>query len=211
MAKKHGKNTRALIQMLNGKHKSQQKKTSITFHDVERVREKNKKREVGEVWYETDPVTGFRTKWTQHKGYRSKSSDQAEALRESRNKIKSFYNCPKEECTCKVRTHLDDKFQKLNGMCSDCSIKADTRRKVDGTYAEYERKRQMTNAKSFLEDARRDVEILIAALNTTEFALQNGDMETWSMPNKEAYIQKIKDDFAELEKNILSRFSEEAE
>ena len=79
------KNVKAVKEMLDGKHKTQTKKT-VSFADkvIER-------REVGETW--TDDKG---QKWEQRNGYKVKVGK----LSKLREELKSFPNCNKETCTC---------------------------------------------------------------------------------------------------------------
>ena len=99
------KNIKAVKEMLDGKHKTQTKKT-ISFTDKVFV-----KREVGETW--TDDKG---QKWEQRKGYKVKVGK----LSKLRTELREFPNCNKESgsCTCTEPGTADLKMKANSIPCA---------------------------------------------------------------------------------------------
>jgi hypothetical protein len=135
------------------------KKTQVGYRNVERVRESSKTREVGEVWIEKDPVTGIEYQWEQLKGYRWKSVAGMANLMEAA-RIEKFKNCPHTECKCKTPSRLDEKFNKLEGRCSECHFENTTKMQLEGTFDGYVQTKVESNYVAWRKEAFADLERL---------------------------------------------------
>lgn len=210
MAESKLKNIQALKQMMDGTHRTQTKKT-IGFSDVEAEKERNKVREVGEVWTTKD-ANGNDIWWTQHQGWRSKSSYPPETQKIFQEIIqygKSFPNCQKETCTCIKPNHLDNKFRNIHGMCFDCVISMETKLKIQGKFDQYAIDKMKANAESFFNEADKEVEVIKRAVTNINFAGDENDVnpiETWSFQDPESFIEKIDEDYANFKKKTLESF-----
>jgi hypothetical protein len=200
------KNIQDVKDALDGKYKRKKK----VFGFIGSKRKKEPERKIGEVWFETDPKTKTLVKWEQKDGYRTRVAANLAGIREKLQEFqKGYRSCPKDECTAndEPKTRLDTKFQVISGMCADCHFKKETQLKIEGKFEEYAKERMKQNAISFLRDAKADVQILIEALEKTEF-IQNaqGEKESWTMSNKEEFIRKLEVDFQEFEQQIKDRY-----
>jgi hypothetical protein len=188
-------NIKAVKQMLDGTHKFQTKKT-IGFTDAKQKAEKNKKREVGDVWEEKIGNTLYRIE--QCNGFRIKkpANSVAEEVREHLN---SYPNCKKETCTCSTPNHLDKKMQIIHGMCFDCVIEMEHDLRKQGKYEEYEQNKIRVNAEAWIQKAEQDVEALKQAYTESQQYVTNADgmLETW----------KAKMTPEEFEKTVQTQFN----
>ncbi len=165
-----------------------------------------KTREVGEVWYETNAVTGTVTRWEQKQGYKVKSPANLEGLLESTKSFK-FWNCPKESCTCTTPNRLDYRFQKKFGMCSDCQLSKETMMKINGEYAEYEKKRMQDNVLGWLKDAEADKELLKQSIEKDyDQICENGVVVSWEFKGKEDYLKKIDEEWEIFKNGLLKEY-----
>jgi hypothetical protein len=199
-------NIKAVQQMLDGTHKFQTKKT-VGFSDADATAKRNERHEIGDVWEETDPVSGVTYVIEQRDGFRIKKTKNSDVLQSVREELRSFPNCRKDVCTCtqqSSRVHaLDDKMRKIHGMCFDCVIEMEHELKKQGKYEEYEQKRIHDNAMAWLASAERDVELLKQTYTQAIDFVSNTDgaKETWSAKMTpaefEETIQKQFDKFKE--------------
>lgn len=196
-------NTKAIKDILQGRVPS--KKTSVSFSNAG-VKE-HKIRQIGDVWIEENPITGVKYRCEQREGYQTKVP---ENLTDIRSNIRSFdyRNCNKESNTCNSNNpnRLDVKFNKMNGMCSDCHFKHETQLKVNGIYREYSRKKILRNIASFLIEAEHDKETIKKSIDY-EFVNDAGYTEKWtSNINKDEYFKYIDDEFEKFKLNLLESY-----
>lgn len=206
-------NIKAIKQMIDGSHKFQTKKT-IGFSDAEETAEKNRKHNIGDVWEETDSVTGITYVIEQRDGFRIKKTKSSDVLQSVREELRSFPNCRKETCTCLGKHPLDIKMQKIHGMCFDCVIEMEHELKKEGKYEEYEQNKVRENALAWLRSAERDVEMLKEAYTQASSFVTNSDGETehWSAKmTPEEFKEQIEDQFAKFKENFLKRVNGETE
>jgi len=209
-------NIKALNEMLRGEHRTQTKKT-FGFSDVETTAEKNKKREVGEIWEEKDH-NGNSIWFQQHEGFRSRSSvhpDISKIFQEMRDLSTKFPNCPKETCTCTKKTRLDEIFRRKVGMCEDCVISMETRLKIQGKFDEYAVAKMRANAEAFFKDADKEVEVLKRAIMNINVAGDETDnanvVETWSHPDPEGFAEMIGSQYANFKNKVFEKFDSRKE
>ena len=201
-------NIKAVKEMIAGTHKFQTKKT-IGFTDAKQKAEKNKKREVGDIWEED--INGTIYTIEQQNGFRVKKPKNSVAA-EVRNYLKSYPNCPKETCTCSSPNHLDKKMQTIHGMCFDCVIDMEHELRKQGKYEEYEQKKIQDNADSWIKKAEQDVEMLKKAYTESQQYVTNSDglMETWAAQmTPEEFEEKVEKQFKEFKKEFLSKLNNE--
>lgn len=188
---------------LKGTHHTQ-KKRSFGFSDTESTAKKAELHQPGDVWEETNPVTGVVTVWEQKLGYRVKRPKNS-FLGEVNEVKTSFWNCPKDSCTCTAPKRLDEKFRMIRGMCADCAIAAETMMKIDGKYEQYEKDRMRENAADWLKDAENDVKQLKEMLTKTEFVNEDGSVEKWIGPDRTEMLASIDAEFELFKQELLSK------
>jgi hypothetical protein len=189
MAKKNKlQNIKAIQQMIDGTHKFQTKK-SIGFSDAESTAKKAETHAVGDIWEETDPVTGLVTIVEQRDGFRIRKSKNSDALQQARDYIRSFPNCRKDTCTCLKPHPLDETMRKANGMCFDCTIEMEHELKKEGKY-----------------HAEKDVEMLKKAYTEASKVVVNSDGLTEDIQahmTAEEFEEKVQKGFDEYKKEFL--------
>lgn len=201
-------NIKALKQMLDGNHRLQNR-TTVGFSDATN---KSKVREIGEVWEEKD-FNGNSIWFEQQQGFRIKSSlhpDVAKAMREANEYLKSFPNCQKETCTCKVPNRIDEKFRRMVGMCEDCLISYETTLKIRGEFGEYAMKKMKDNATAFFEQADKEVEVLKREVSNIHFAGDENDInpiEKWAFQDEESYKKFIDEKYNEFKTKTMEKFN----
>lgn len=192
------RNIDAIKKMLDGTHKSQTRKI-IGFSDAEKSAKENQKREVGEVWTDSEGV-----EWEQRVGFKIKKG-KLDEIRELINASKMPSHCP--ECNQPMTKTLDKKFWKLEKHCFDCQINLEHNLRIEGKFEEYERQRILRNAEDWLKDAEQEAKELAEAFrNPMTFANADGTFEEWTggMSGDEV-ATKIETDFEDFRKNFIEQ------
>ena len=199
-------NVKAVQQMLDGTHKFQTKKT-VGFSDADSKAKQSEHHEVGDVWEETD-THGNTYVVEQREGFRIRKTKNSEIFQEIRDSLRSFSNCRKDVCTCAGTHWLDQKMQKLHGMCFDCVIEMEHELKKAGKFEEYEQNKIRENALAWLRDAERDVELLKQAYTEVQQFVSNSDgiTESWSAKmTPEEFENTIQKQFDIFKENFLAK------
>jgi len=187
------KNIKAVSEMLEGKHKTQTKKT-VDFDRKEVVR-----RKVGEVWTDDSGQ-----KWEQRKGYKVKVGK----LAKLREELKSFPNCRKEVCDCIEPGSADLKMKSYHGMCLDCVTEMEHDLKLKNEYEEYERKKLLSNAEAWLKEAEVEKEVLKSTIKAS-FINEDGSIEEWDGLSEEEIEKRIDDGFTKFKENFINKLKGE--
>jgi len=204
MAKKL-QNVKAVQKMLDGTHAFQTKRTH-GFSDAKQKAEKNKKREIGEIWEEKIGNTIYQIE--QQDGFRVKKPKNSVAA-EVRSYLNSYPNCKKDCCKTEFGA-VDEKMRVIHGMCLDCVIDMEHELKKQGKYEEYERKKMTENAVSWLKRAEQDIEILKKAYTEASSNVMNADglLEHWSAKmTQEEFDEKIQNGFNEFKEKFLNNIN----
>lgn len=200
MAKKL-QNIKAIQKMLDGTHAFQTKK-SIGFTDAKQKANKNKKREIGEIWEEKIGNVVYTIE--QRNGFRVKKPKNSVA-EEVRKYLNTYPNC-RESC-CKTEFGpVDEKMRTIHGMCLDCVVDMEHELKKQGKYEEYERKKMTENAMAWLKRAEQDVKMLKEAYTQASSTVMNADghLEHWSAKmSKEEFDNKIQKEFDKFKTKFL--------
>ena len=200
MAKKL-QNIKAIQKMLDGTHAFQTKK-SIGFTDAKQKANKNKKREIGEIWEEKIGNVVYTIE--QRNGFRVKKPKNSVA-EEVRKYLNTYPNC-RESC-CKTEFGpVDEKMRTIHGMCLDCVVDMEHELKKQGKYEEYERKKMTENAMAWLKRAEQDVKMLKEAYTQASSTVINADghLEHWSAKmSKEEFDNKIQKEFDKFKTKFL--------
>ena len=206
MAKSKLQNVKAVKELLAGTHKTQ---TNKTFGFTGKS---SKKREIGEVWIETNS-NGTKVQWEQKNGFRVKKA--ANSILDEINKIVNMpTECPK--CNSKMyndEERLNKKFWKTHKTCFDCVITMETQLRAEGKYKEYEREKMYENAKSFFASADKEVSIIKNAVKDKLEFVQNaqGDVEEFDQADyKEKYLKYIDEQYNRFKKETLTELKKES-
>ncbi len=193
-------NTQRLREYLSGQHSSQQR-TSISLSNTGH----NKKRELGEIWYETD-VNGVTHRWEQKDGFRVKTAANSiiESVREALT-IPSL--CP--ECGNSMHDHekrLHEKMYRIHKKCFSCVLVMERKIKLQGAHAweEYSKKYMRSNAEAWLKDTDREIEILREALKgKLTYVNADGSLETWDQTDRDRYLDFIDNEYVKFREQLL--------
>lgn len=216
MSSKKLQNIKAIRQLLDGTHKWQTRKT-IDFNVSDRLKNSQKKREIGEVWEEVDPITGHVTVWEQHNGFRSKQSKMGKILDESLRDVSAtmFKNCLNETCSAKNKplnqlSRLDKKMSAVYGMCFNCAIEKEHEMKIAGTWEDYQIDKMIEYAKDWISRAEKDIEFVKSSYEQTlKFVHENGTFEEYkNNMTPEQFAEKVDTDFNKLKDKILAEIEE---
>lgn len=200
-------NIKAVKEMIAGTHKFQTKKT-IGFSDAKQKAEKNKRRNIGDVWEEKIGNTLYRIE--QCNGFRVKKPANSVA-KEVREHLNSYPNCQKDCCKTSYN-HLDKKMQIIHGMCYDCVIDMEHELRKQGKYEEYEQKKIQDNAEAWLKRAEEDVKALKIAYTEQQQYVTNSDglMETWdAQMTPDEFEKKVEVQFTKFKENFLENLNKE--
>ena len=203
-------NIKAIKEMMAGTHKTQTRKTfamgstkkELSEEDIEERFEDGSPK----VWIETDPISGARTRVTQHNGFKSREPENS-ILKQVRDALKVPDKCP--ECGKDMHSHekrLNHKFYFKRGKCFDCVLKEERAIKNQGEEAwkEYENKIMLSNAEGWFKDADKEVEILKTQVMETYW--QNAQGEVGQIDVTE-FVEKMEKDYLELKNNIRNQYS----
>ena len=202
-------NVKAIQQMLEGNHKFQTKKT-VGFSDIDSTTKQNERHEVGDIWEETDTVSGVTYIIEQRDGFRIKKTKSTDVLQTVRDELRSFPNCRKDTCTCVGSHHLDQKMRKIHGMCFDCVVEMEHELKKSGKYEEYEQTKIRENALAWLTSAERDVALLKEAYTQASTFVTNsdGEKEHWTARmTPEEFEETIQAQFNKFKENFLNKLN----
>lgn len=187
------KNVKAVREMLEGKHKTQTKKT-VSFEKKEFV-----KREIGDVW--TDEAG---QEWKQKKGYKVKLGK----LHKHRHEMKKFPNC-KDGCESYLDPcQADLKMNAYHGMCLNCVVEMEHKLKIEGKYEEYEKKKMLANAEAWLKKAEFEKDILKNSIEA-QFINEDGSIEKWGGLNKDEVIDRVEQGFEKFKTEYIGKLKEE--
>jgi hypothetical protein len=201
MAKKS--NLQNIKELLDGTHNTQTRAVSGYTKSAE------KKREVGEVWYETLP-TGTTYRWEQKDGFRVKTAKNS-LLTTVKEALSIPATCP--ACNGDMRDHeqkLHEKMYRIYKTCFSCVLIQERKIKQQGPEAweEYSKKFMKANAEAWLKDVDREFQILREALTgKKEFVNSDGTIESWDQVDRDKYIEFIDTEYVEFKTKLLEDLS----
>ena len=181
------------------------KKTQVGYRDMSRSRQQSKTREVGETWIEKDPVTGIEYKWEQLKGYKRKTVKGMSNVLDAA-KIERFKNCPHSECLCKTPSRLDRKFDKLEGLCSECHFKKTTEMQLEGSFDTYVQGKIEANYVAWRKEAFADYEQITEQVGNITYHNADGSEEMWNA-NSVEIKNRIKKEFTALIERLDKKYN----
>jgi ribosomal protein L37AE/L43A len=187
-------NIKAIKQMLDGSHRTQNKTVVGYEGEVE------KKREIGERWIDDNGK-----EWEQRKGFKISVNKFLDEIAEMRMPS----NCPK--CNKEMNHRFDKKFWNLEKHCFDCQVAYEHDLRIDGKYEEYEKRRILANALAWLKDAEKEAqEIIDGFRNPATFANSDGTVEKWQHNiSPEEVADKIEKEFEEFKTNFIQKLEDD--
>jgi len=220
-------NINAIRQLLAGEHKIQTRKTFTVPGE-----QTNDKHEVGDTWAEYNTDGSVKCYWTQKNGYRMKSGRDPETqkvfdeLRESIKTQNTYFNCEPDCHTLYGNKNdpdhksfkfngyskLDEKFLRKFNKCADCQFRFETKMKLNGTFAQYERDRMLNEAESFFKDADIEFKKVITELANNDginFVNRHGEVEKWESDHIDtAQMQSEYNQYKEIALNRIREYGE---
>ena len=192
---KHLKNNDAIRKMLDGTHHTQTRK-SISLWNAKTT----ERHEVGDRWTDANGV-----EWEQRDGYRVQGIDQLERMQEIQEFLNGEDNCP--ECEESMTNRLDKKFYGIHKMCMECSIKKETKMKINGTWKAYEQQRVLNNVIAWLKDAEEEKNVVKNELAKTSYVNGDGTMQHWTLPyDVKEKQEEVERQFIQFKHNLLTRY-----
>jgi hypothetical protein len=152
-----------------------EKDTQISFANAENASENNRKKEVGEIWTDSQGKT-----WEQKEYGKVRINEHSETMAEVRAYLDKLNSCSAEDCNTIKLSRADKKLISKTGFCATCLAKKETIIKIDGLWQEYEDYKIYSNIIDYGKD-------LIAKLNQAytdakqeyEFVHEDGKIEKW--------------------------------
>jgi hypothetical protein len=139
--------------------------------------ERSRKREVGEVWTDSDGIT-----WEQFSYGRVQQSKLTETMAEVRNWISTRNKCKNDTCSKSKYGYTDKKLIRKTGYCSNCLIDKESKIKEDGLWAEYEQYRIIQNMISHGSDVLSQLNQAYSDIKQEyEYVNEDGSIEKWKM------------------------------
>jgi hypothetical protein len=108
--------------------------------------------------------------------------------------------CPK--CKQAMTNRLDKVMYPIHSVCFDCTIKHETKLKIEGKFEEYQMNMNKQSLSYHLKEMENALLELLMSSSEESFVTEGGDIETWKNNNSstklliegiQEYIQKIKD------------------
>lgn len=147
-------------------------------------------RKEGDVWEENGK------QWTIKNGIKQTTTK----LDGIRKRITMPLVCPK--CKQAMVNRLDKVMYPIHAICFDCTIKHETKLKLEGKFEEYQMNINRQGLAYHLKEMETVLLELLMSNSEESFVTEGGDIETWKNNNNstkiliediQEYIQKIKD------------------
>lgn len=131
----------------------------------------------------------------------------ADKFRKLRDKYNVKTKCP--ECGKLLTKWQDIKFVKMTNKCFSCKVNEDTELIIEDRFDEYQYNFMYNNLTKFLDDARKDVDILKDIFSKAEYVNEDGTVEEWDIPySVDEMKDKIENDFVKLKEDLLKMYSD---
>jgi len=152
-----------------------EKDTKISLANAENAAEKNRKKEIGEIWTDSEGKT-----WEQKEYGKIRINEHSDTFSEVRQYLEKLNSCSSENCNTIKLSRADKKLISKTGYCAKCLAKKEAQIKYDGLWEEYEHYKMLNNLISYGKD-------IIAKLNQAykdakqeyEFVHEDGKLEKW--------------------------------
>jgi len=152
-----------------------EKETSISFANADSTAEKNRKREIGEIWTDSEGKT-----WEQKDFGKVRVNELSETMSDVRAYLDQLNSCKDKDCQTIKLGRVDKKLISKTGYCLHCLTKKEAQIKYDGLWEAYEDYKIYSNMIDYGKD-------LVAKLNQAytdakqeyEFVHEDGKIEKW--------------------------------
>ncbi len=152
-----------------------EKDTQISFSNADKSAENNRKKEVGEIWTDSQGKT-----WEQKEYGKVRINELSETMSDVRAYLDKLNSCSAEDCKTIKLSRADKKIISKTGFCVTCLAKKELVIKLDGMWDAYEDYKIYNNMISYGKDL---VEKLNQAYQDAkqeyEFVHEDGKIEKW--------------------------------
>lgn len=188
---------RKLVDMvLHGK--DYEKDTQISFANAESSAEKNRKKEVGEKWTDSEGKT-----WEQKEFGKVRVNELSETMSDVRAYLQQLNSCKSDSCKTIKYGRVDKKLISKTGYCLHCLTLKEAQIKYDGLWEAYEDYKIFNNMISYGKEVIAQFQQAYNdAKQEYEIVQEDGKLEKWTM---ERDVEELK---AEILADI-TRFEEE--
>ncbi len=152
-----------------------EKDTQISFSNAEKLAENNRKKEVGEIWTDSEGKT-----WEQKEFGKVRVNELSETMSDVRAYLDKLNSCAGDDCKTIKLSATDKKIVSKTGYCSRCLAKRESKIKIDGLWEAYEDYKIYSNMMAYgkelldkLNQAYKD------AKQEYEFVHEDGKIEKW--------------------------------
>jgi hypothetical protein len=152
-----------------------EKETSISFANADSAKENNRKKEVGEIWTDSEGKT-----WEQKEYGKVRVNELSETMSEVRDYLSKLNSCKSDDCNTIKLSRADKKLISKTGFCATCLAKKEMVIKIDGLWEAYEDYKIYNNMISYgkelvaqFEQAYKDCK------QEYEFVHEDGKIEKW--------------------------------
>ena len=151
------------------------KNTQISFANADSAKENNRKKEVGEIWTDSEGKT-----WEQKEYGKVRINELSDTMSDVRAYLDSLNSCKAEDCNTIKISRADKKLISKTGYCATCLAKKEMVIKIDGLWQEYEDYKIFNN---LISQGKELIEKLKQAYDDAkqeyEFVHEDGRIEKW--------------------------------
>ena len=151
------------------------KDIKISMANAENSAEKNRKKEIGEIWTDSDGKT-----WEQKEFGKVRINEHSDTFADVRQYLQKLNTCAAPDCNTIKLSRADKKLISKTNYCTTCLAKKEYQIKLDGLWKEYEDYKIYSNMIAYgkeliaqFEQAYKDCK------QEYEFVHEDGKIEKW--------------------------------
>ncbi len=177
-----------------------EKDTQISFANADKSAENNRKKEVGEIWTDSEGKT-----WEQKEFGKVRINELSDTMQDARNYLQKLNSCSADDCNTIKLSRADKKLISKTGYCTSCLAKKELKVKIDGMWEAYEDYRSFQNMIAYAKEVIAQFKQAYKDIKQEyEIVGEDGKIEKWALEK----------DAEEMKKEILldiKNFEEELE
>ncbi len=152
-----------------------EKNTQISFTNAENTAENNRKKEVGEVWTDSEGKT-----WEQKEYGKIRMNELSDTMSDVRAYLDKLNSCKADNCNTIKLSRADKKLVSKTGYCATCLGKKELIIKTDGLWDVYEDYKIYNNMIAYGKDLLEKLnQAYQDAKQEYEFVHEDGKIEKW--------------------------------
>ncbi len=152
-----------------------EKDTQISFANTKNSAEKNRKKEVGEIWTDSEGKT-----WEQKEYGKVRINELSETMSDVRAYLDNLNSCSSQDCNTIKLSRADKKLISKTGYCATCLAKKELLIKTDGFWTEYEQYKIYSNMIAYGVDVVDKLKQAYSdAKQEYEYVHEDGKIEKW--------------------------------